>query len=918
MSVLRNKPESETSGTAYTFLKPMPSLRPAQAEPAAPPTNRPDVGAMLFPARDAVRVPVAGVALGPYVIEEEIGRGGMGAVFRALDSRLDRIVALKVLGPDLSRDRSSFTRFQNEARAAARLDHESIARVHDVGHDHGLYYIAFEFVPGRNLREALADHGGSLSPDEAVGYTLQIADALRHTAAVDVVHRDIKPSNIILSPTGRAKLVDWGLARQNSVEVSQDLTQTGTTLGTFDYISPEQAVDPRSVDVRSDIYSLGCTLFHMLTGEPPYPRGSMFQKVVNHHRSEPPDASSRNSAVPPELSDVVRRMMAADPAARYATPDELVADLLSVTTEIGLRPTSPVSGVWSTSYGAPPRERIRAGWGWMGAFVALMVLVWSVDRSSRTTPPERLDPPAPAIVDSVPSETPLVAPAEPDPATTNRRPSGGIVRGVAEAPREFAIPRNAPAISAAPGGIDFSTLNPSDLVDSVKSFLQPGQPSTDTEPRRIEAPSQNFVLQSVNDRSTQRFSSLEAAILAAADDDVIELDFDGPSGEVVRPIRIGRRLTIRAAPRRRPQLDIGLTKDEAFWSSVPAPKIFTVAGGSLFMADVDLVLAVPGRTPARWSVFSLALGGRVSLRGVSVTIQNGNRQPVAVFDAVTRSAPAIGRAMTDVMADRPLEITVESSVVRGAADLIWQDSTDVVDVRIAQSALALNGALFRQSSGSSPSAMATSRGPNELLLEHVTAVLERSLALIELGDRETARPLQIDCRSSIVKITDASQPLISISGQGDVNDYIDSLSWNGRYNWFDVAGPAVDIATPGVAGPSLTTWKFDEWFSRWMARGASQVEQRTTGELFANGAAWEQPEFTRAEMADFTLDPSGQNSALKGAEDGGAAGIDLEQRTLPQSLPELPRSDSAARPTPRSRFAAELVPVRPAVDESRR
>ncbi len=93
------------------------------------------------------------------------------------------------------------------------------------------------------------------------------------------------------------KLVDWGLARNNSLDLSQDLTQTGTTLGTFDYISPEQAVDPRNVDVRSDIYSLGCTLFHMLTGEPPYPRGSMFQKVVNHHSAEPPDASERNPAV---------------------------------------------------------------------------------------------------------------------------------------------------------------------------------------------------------------------------------------------------------------------------------------------------------------------------------------------------------------------------------------------------------------------------------------------------------------------------------------------------------------------------------------------------------------------------------------------------------------------------------------------
>jgi hypothetical protein len=607
-------------------------------------------------------------------------------------------------------------------------------------------------------------------------------------------------------------------------------------------------------------------------------------------------------------------MMAAEPAARYASPDELVADLVSVGNELGLRPASPVSGIWTTSLGRPPRERIRAGWGWLGAFVALIVLVWSVDRSSRQST-EPLAPPKSAIVENARPESTVVAPAAPDIAVSApaRPATGGIGKGVAEAPHEFTATRAAPSPSQS--GIKLPPLDASKFIDWGRSLVG-SRPPTESTPT-ADVLTQDFVLQSVSDRTQQRYSSLEAAITAAADDDVIELDFDGRWGEVVRPIRISRRLTIRAAPRRRPQLVVGLTRDEAL--SVPTPKIFTVAGGSLFVADVDLVLSVPGGTTAKWSVFSLAQGGRVSLRGVSISVQNRDRQPVCVFDAASGAGPAIGRAVTDAMADRPLEISVESSIVRGGADLIWQDSSDVVDVRITQSAFALNGALFRQTAGAMPDAMAASRGPNELLLEHVTAVLERPLVLIELGERETTRPLQIDCRSSILKVTDGSQAMISISGQGEVNDYLDSLTWNGRNNWYDIAGPAVEIATPGYTGPTLTTLKLDEWLSRWVGTGASEVEQRTTVNPFANSDVWKQQDFSTVDTSDFSLDPSETNPVLTGADDGGAAGVDLEQRTLPKSLPEMRRADSASRTgPPRNRFAAEPFPNRPHDAEIRR
>src|SRR5262245_141644 len=244
---------------------------------------------------------LAGEMLGHFRLDDYVAVGGMGAVFRATDLRLDRSVALKILPPDQAKDPEIVQRFQDEARAAARLDHENIARAYYVGEDRGLHFIAFEFVEGVNIREVIGQCG-PLPPHEVVNYALQIAGALVHAASRGVVHRDIKPSNIIITMSGRAKLVDMGLARNFERRHDGGPTQSNITLGTFDYIAPEQARDPRSADARSDIYSLGCTLFHMLTGRPPYPEGTLLQKLLKHQEESPPDARKFNPQVPPQLA----------------------------------------------------------------------------------------------------------------------------------------------------------------------------------------------------------------------------------------------------------------------------------------------------------------------------------------------------------------------------------------------------------------------------------------------------------------------------------------------------------------------------------------------------------------------------------------------------------------------------------------
>ena len=271
-------------------------------------------------------LPNLGEKIDEFRLVESIGAGGMGAVFRAVDLGLDRQVALKILPPEQAIDPEVVRRYHQEGRAAARLDHENIARVYTIGDDGRYHYIAFEYIEGMTIRQKVAREG-PLSVADAIHFTLQIAHALVHAAAREVVHRDIKPSNIILTPGGRAKLVDMGLARQFERRGEADLTQTGMTLGTFDYISPEQARDPRDVDIRGDLYSLGCTLFHMLAGRPPFPEGTVLQKLIQHREDAPPDIRQLNPRVPDALAAILVKLLIKDREHRYQTPEHLAHDL---------------------------------------------------------------------------------------------------------------------------------------------------------------------------------------------------------------------------------------------------------------------------------------------------------------------------------------------------------------------------------------------------------------------------------------------------------------------------------------------------------------------------------------------------------------------------------------------------------------
>ncbi|HEX3313303.1 MAG TPA: serine/threonine-protein kinase, partial [Gemmataceae bacterium] len=277
---------------------------------------------------------IRGRKLAHFELIEPIGVGGMAAVLRARDTQLDRIVALKILPPPMAKDPENIRRFHQEARAAAKLDHENIAQVFFCGEDQGLHFIAFEYVEGENLRVIL-ERRGRVPVSEAIRYILQIASGLEHAASRNVVHRDVKPSNILITPTGRAKLVDMGLARSLEPHDDNGLTQSGVTLGTFDYISPEQALEPRDADCRSDLYSLGCTFYHILTGQAPVPEGTAARKLEHHQRIAPIDPRQINPDIPDDVAFVVGKLMAKNPRERYQRPALLVQHLMQIAQKYG-------------------------------------------------------------------------------------------------------------------------------------------------------------------------------------------------------------------------------------------------------------------------------------------------------------------------------------------------------------------------------------------------------------------------------------------------------------------------------------------------------------------------------------------------------------------------------------------------------
>jgi serine/threonine-protein kinase len=276
------------------------------------------------PPAKAVRPPI-----GNYQILAHVATGGMGAVYKAVDSRLGREVALKVLLPDQAAQKPLLLkRFRLEARYGGQLNHENIVTLYEYGEVHGIHFLALEFVHGVSLLEHIA-HKGKLEVEESRQIIIQATRAIAHLHKHGIIHRDIKPSNFLIAERKGGpfvKLVDLGLARRVNDDGPR-VTLAGTTLGTVDYLAPEQARDSGSADVRSDIYSLGCTWYQMLSGRPPFAEGTVADRIYKHVTLAPPDIRKANPSVTPEVADILGRMLAKSPADRYQTPEQLLLAL---------------------------------------------------------------------------------------------------------------------------------------------------------------------------------------------------------------------------------------------------------------------------------------------------------------------------------------------------------------------------------------------------------------------------------------------------------------------------------------------------------------------------------------------------------------------------------------------------------------
>jgi len=850
------------------------------------------------------------IRLGHFRIEQQIGCGGMGSVFQAVDERLQRTVALKVLAPNLARDVQTVQRFQNEARAAARLDHDSIAGVYYVGQDQGLHFIAYEFVAGTNLRDLIHENG-QMSPVDAVNLALQIATALKPMAAAGVTHRDIKPSNIIVNASQRSKLVDLGLARKQDTDSVADLTSAGTTMGTFDYISPEQAKDPRRVDVRSDIYSLGCTLYHMLTGEPPYPEGTMLQKLLDHQSKDPPNPATKNRRVPANLSGVVRRMMASQPKERYQSPDQLIRELMSVARTLGMRSLSTEGLIW-----APAKASARQFWerhlGWMSTAAALVLIVFLLQHfpqlGQQAAQPDRSQPQIGTAdanglsqdsTDSTPSPDKPITDANstlvqfpdntvtPPAAVSNSNIGSGtdptVIAQIFERilplieprrfPTELPLERSGDVPSVAPM-VDSEDADGPGRVPTGAGTVAAVGPATDSAGPTITAPGPLdqtakhpvFLYTSGGD-DPRTFNTLEAACSAATDGDVIELAYNGRRAQdyLEKPLQITeKKVVIRSRAGYRPIITFG----SAAPTAVSDTRMITLTGGSIEFVNVDLQMLINDATQTDlWALFSLQDARQVRLQGVTLQVVNPTQRPAAVIEiAGGFDDPAKVKMPSEENDPRELSVALSECVVVAESDLFRVRRVKPGRLELTNAAITVQGVMLRLVDGT---AMPRENAELELRLDHTTCHIEDSLVRVRCDQMPAAvLPLQIVATNNVFSSLDQTTPLIFMEGEAGSEDFLRLIStWYGSRNCYD-GFTTFWLARNDEGDGKLIDLDFAAWQQRWLQLADSEDSQASNAPI-PWSIAWREQSIPEVSLLSFILDTSRQtqNPAVNAAEE---------------------------------------------------
>jgi eukaryotic-like serine/threonine-protein kinase len=365
--------------------------------------------------------------IGHYKIVSELGRGGMGVVLKAHEQSLNRFVAIKVLGEHLEDDAEYVERFVREAQSAAALSHPNIVQIYAISEDDGHHYFAMEYVQGTSIQRMIQTKG-KMPPADAARLILQAAAGLQAAHAQDVVHRDIKPANLMVTERGLVKIADFGLALMGGA--TSRLTATGMLMGTPGYLSPEQCLD-QSPDQRTDIYSLGVTLFEMVTGTMPFRADSPLALLRLIIEVEPPDIRDLNPEVDDELRAIIARMLAKDPEDRYPNCTEVIADIQgwleargeSMHSVAGAVATGTAAGMMSPPPAPVTEEQINSE-------ATVVLESGSTKPASAATPPPAPPPPEVAPVAAAPEPPTAIPATQPQPAPTRSR-TGLIVAAIA-------------------------------------------------------------------------------------------------------------------------------------------------------------------------------------------------------------------------------------------------------------------------------------------------------------------------------------------------------------------------------------------------------------------------------------------------------------------------------------------------------
>jgi len=775
--------------------------------------------------------------LGSYGVLNSLGSGGMSSVYRAVHLELGREVALKVLPPHMAKNPTVLRRFIGEAKSAEALEHPNIVSIYDRGSDQGQYYLVLEYVRGGDFHDYVQRHG-PMDPAEAADVVRQVAQGLEHAASRGLIHRDIKPSNLLRTPEGRVKIADLGLALRAEDE-DERVTREGTTVGTVDYMAPEQARDSRATSLFSDIYSLGCAFYYLLTSSPPFPGGSIAERLSRHAREPAPDVRAKRPEVPPALAAIVARMMAKRPEDRFASYSDLLSALDAAApaatgheTSIALIPIdepSPVpsapraGGPGAEALDAPrrpisslpeislaslapalledddepvsprqvpiaarrrstisigPRGSTLSDRAWLIRCVVLgfLTIVVVIGLDLILRPYPNFSP-----IETTDEPEPISASRWPEPPTTPtppprvEPPPAVVDSPPPETPAPAWIEPKDPALGAGP---------PKSYPDEVLAEYLP-EWGREPIPDQIDGPTTR-VRRVAETREAGSVASLRLAFDVPKG--TIEIDDAGP--HFIDDARVsGETRLVRAGSGVRPVIRIGGTSSDAVRA---LPGVFALDGRTLILDSLDLVVNVRDLGMNQRALFHCA-GSRLTLKNCTVTIVNPLRLPFVLLRA-------------DDPAGRESRVRIEDSLIRGDVAPLIDLGRGPTELMIAESVLFGEGPILR---------VADAESPARHRLYALGSALGCRGPCFDLGDGGKAAGLSgrlvasaFDC--AFGRFAGSGVSSLATSGDPDA-DLGRLLRWRGEANMFSgwgsyfASGPEATIRVRNLQG-FRSTW----------------------------------------------------------------------------------------------------------------